>query len=323
MPAKLWKPNPSKLRELRETRGLSQRRLAELADVDAETIADIELGRRRGVRTRTLEKLGDALSTTWEKLLSDRERARRIRSAQRLAHDLVPESHLDLLSLADAEQDPKLETRFGLLEAFGPAEMVDTIAAPRVREGDRYYAFGEVCRQRPVSTADEVMLGLPALECARFELLRRPDPDLQPYAVTVFTRTREQTRTLQQEWRNGALVHVVVRVLVARLAPDDAEQILVTNLVSGAPLSRPRTVDGKPWTGFDMIASQTRFMEKDMGRKWLPQPWALVVEELAEGRTVQVPSPALAHDRDDDLMADLEDLREDVGSDDQDDDGDG
>jgi len=106
--------------------------------VDTETIADIESGKRRGVRALTLEKLAETLSTTWDQLLSDQERARRVRSIVRLAHDLEPESSLDLLALADADKPaPKLETRFGLLEAFGPAEIVHTISAPRVREGDR------------------------------------------------------------------------------------------------------------------------------------------------------------------------------------------
>jgi transcriptional regulator with XRE-family HTH domain len=284
MPARLWKPNPTKLRELREAQSLSQRDLADKADVNAETIVDIESGKRRGVRLATLKKLALPLFVEWDELLSKQERARRERGQHRLAVELMPESSLDLLSFAEAEKpEPKLETRFGSLEAFGAVEMVDTIAAPRIREGDRYYVFGEISRQRPVTALDEAILDLPPLECARFEILRRLDPDLEPFAATIITCSKEQTRRLQERWRTGKLVYAIVRVLVACPMVDDRDHLTVTNLDGGAPHQRPRAVGGRSWEGFEMIASQSRFAEEKASPTRRPQLWALMVEEVLEG----------------------------------------
>jgi transcriptional regulator with XRE-family HTH domain len=290
MPARLWKPNPTKLRELREARGHSQRDLADLASVNAETIADIESGKRRGVRIRTLRRLATILFVEWDQLLSNQERTRKDRGEKRLAHELVPDCALDLQAFVETEKpEPKLETRFGALEAFGAVEMVDTIAAPRTREGDRYYVFGEVGRQRPVDALDEIMLGLPRLECARFEFLRRLDPDLEPFPVTVFTRSVEQTRTLQKRFRSGKLAYVVVHVVVVLQRADDAEHVFVTNLDGGERIPRARMVAGRAWGGFQMIASQSRYAAEKPGPIREPQSWTLVVEEVIAGEVDRIP----------------------------------
>jgi transcriptional regulator with XRE-family HTH domain len=309
MPGKLWSTNGERLRELRNRHGLSQRRLAELAEVDPQTIAGIESG-ERGSRTDTLQKLAGPLKINWESLLSDKEQARLIRSHVRMAHDLEPESPIDLLSLAQADRpDPKLETRHGLLDAFGPAEMAHTISAPRVREGDRYFVFGEVCRDRPMARSDETVLGLPALECARFEIVRQIAAELPLYAVTVFARSREQTRALQEHWRSAEVVHLVVRVVVACAIVDDPDHVLVTNLDGRDRLRRPAIVDGARWPGFEMIAS--RFRARSDEREWLPQPWALVVEEIAEGRIVPVEPKRRVEPNEDqeEIVHDFSDIR--------------
>ena len=290
MPARLWKPNPIRLRELREARSLSQRALADVAEVNPETIADIETGKRRGVRLRTLKRLAAPLFIDWEELLSNQERQRLARAPQRLAHEMVPESSLDLLAFADAEKpEPKLETQFGALEAFGAVELVDTIAAPRIREGDRYFVFGEISRERPVSELDQTILGLPPLECARFEILRRLDPNLEPFGVTVFTRSGEQTRKLHARFRSGKLAHIVVRIVVACPILDDPDHLAVTNLDGAAPHLRPRSIGGQAWSGFEMIASQSRYAEQKPDPARRPQAWALVTEEVVKGPVDRLP----------------------------------
>jgi len=158
---------------------------------------------------------------------------------------------------------------------------------------------------------DESILGLPPLECARFEIIRRPDPELEPYAVTAFTRSKEQTRALQEQWRAGTLVHLVVRVVVACWTEDDPDHVLVTNLEGSDRARRPLVVDGKPWTGFEMIASKTRFQKGTADWKFPPLPWALTVEEITEGSTLPIEArPAVERNEDrEEILADLQDYR--------------
>jgi hypothetical protein len=174
--------------------------------------------------------------------------------------------------------------------------MVDTIAAPRTRDGDRYYVFGEVGRQRSLDPHDEIVLALPHLECARFEFLRRLDPDLEPFPVTVSTRSLEQTRALQKRFRSGKLAYVVVRVVVVLRRVDDVEHVFVTNLDGGEPIPRPRTVAGRSWGGFHMIASQSRHAAEKLGPIREPQSWALVVEEVIDGEVDRIP-PSKRYDQ--------------------------
>jgi transcriptional regulator with XRE-family HTH domain len=58
-----------KLKRLRVDRGLSQRRLAELAGVTQTTVWKIERG--GGARAQTLKKLGDVLGVRASELLRD------------------------------------------------------------------------------------------------------------------------------------------------------------------------------------------------------------------------------------------------------------
>jgi transcriptional regulator with XRE-family HTH domain len=276
----MWRPDGNRLRELREARDLSQRELARLSTVDAETIADIEAGRRRRVQSRTLKKLAAHLLVDWEDLLAEKKKRRVV--PKRIADELLPRSSLDLMRYAEREApEPPLETRYGQLRVFGVAELVDTFVAPRVYEGDRYYVYGEVAHQRALSPADESILDVEPLEGGRFELARKVSQNLPPFALTVFSRKLVHTRTLQQHWRSGKPIQLIVRVVVAttkRATPDAVE---VTNLEGGAPLNRDRTFDEGRWSGFELISAKS----DDGEARSKPHPWCLVVEDVVAQRS--------------------------------------
>jgi hypothetical protein len=155
-----------------------------------------------------------------------------------------------------------------------------------------------------------MVLDLPGLECARFEILRRLDNEAAPYALTVFTRTKEQTSVLQTHARSGKVVFAVVRVVVARRAKDDAATLLVTDLdedprIKRLEIKRPAFLDGIRWSGFEMIASRPRILDEkldDPMRK--PQPWCLVIEEIIQPPTKYLESPTeIGSDADSDPSA--------------------
>jgi len=260
-----------------------------------------------------LEKLADALATPFVKLLSSQEQTRRLGSLRRLAQDRTPDSAAELLALAESVfSEPRLKTRFGLVDAFGPAELIDTIGAPAVHEGDRYYLFGEVCRQKPVSALDEMILDLPPLECARFEIIRQPDLDHDPFAVTVLTRAREQTRVFQKHWRSGQFLCALVRVVVVLIPRHQPDRVAVTNLVEGGERAiRPRSLDGNLWSGFEMIGSVRHSDEKALENNWPPQPWVLLVEDITEGPRIPGPKSPRHDDEREEMMRDLADERDD------------
>jgi transcriptional regulator with XRE-family HTH domain len=196
MPAAIWPPDGDKLRDLREARDLSQRQFARLAKVDAETVADIEAGKRHRVRSATLRKLAPPLLVEWEDLVRDYKGRRKL-VPRRLAEELLPRSSLDLLRYAEEEErEPPVETAWGKVEIFGVAELVDTFAAPRTREGDRYCVIGEVAHQRGLYPGDEAILDVEPLEGARFEIVRKFAESLPPFSLTVFSKTLAHTRAL-------------------------------------------------------------------------------------------------------------------------------
>ena len=59
-----------RVKHLRKTRGLTQEKLAELADIDPKTIIEIENARRKNPTLKTLNKIAKALNTTSISLLS-------------------------------------------------------------------------------------------------------------------------------------------------------------------------------------------------------------------------------------------------------------
>jgi hypothetical protein len=111
--------------------------------------------------------------------------------------------------------------------------------------------FGEVGRQRPIWLLDAMVLNLPELECARFEILRRRRPTSQGRSGdSLVTDLDEDPRIKRPEIR------------------------------------RPRSLDGNQWPGFEMIASRPRVLDENMEdpmRK--PQSWCLVVEEIVQTPT--------------------------------------
>jgi transcriptional regulator with XRE-family HTH domain len=62
--------NPTRCRELRVARGMSIRKLAEVAGVSTETIYSLEHGRRDFIWPKTAKKLADALGVRPEDLFS-------------------------------------------------------------------------------------------------------------------------------------------------------------------------------------------------------------------------------------------------------------
>ncbi|MEK7534088.1 MAG: helix-turn-helix transcriptional regulator [Patescibacteria group bacterium] len=59
-----------KVKHLRKEKGLTQEKLAELANIDPKTIIEIENARRRNPTLKTLNKIAKALNTTLTSLLS-------------------------------------------------------------------------------------------------------------------------------------------------------------------------------------------------------------------------------------------------------------
>lgn len=60
----------TKIRQLRENKGLSQEKLARLADVSNNTIVNIESGKQTNPTIETVSKIAKALDVTIEELLS-------------------------------------------------------------------------------------------------------------------------------------------------------------------------------------------------------------------------------------------------------------
>lgn len=59
-----------KIKRLRKEQGLTQEKLAELANVDPKTIIQIENARRKNPTLETISKIAKALKTTSTELLS-------------------------------------------------------------------------------------------------------------------------------------------------------------------------------------------------------------------------------------------------------------
>ncbi len=57
------------IRELRIEKGLTQEKLAELADVDPKTVIQIEGGKRKNPTLNTLSKMADIFGVSLDKLL--------------------------------------------------------------------------------------------------------------------------------------------------------------------------------------------------------------------------------------------------------------
>ncbi|HEY2746599.1 MAG TPA: helix-turn-helix transcriptional regulator [Polyangia bacterium] len=281
MPATRWKADGDRLRSLREARDLSQRELARLAKVDPQTIADIESGKRGRVQSPTLRKLATPLAVDWEDLLL-KETARRL-GLKRLADEMAPRSTLDVLWYAEREQpEPRLQTNHGLLDVFGVAELVDCFTAPRVYDGDRYYAYGEVSHQRGLTPLDAMIIDAPELEGGRFEIARKIEADLDPFTLNVITRSLEHTRTLQKHGRSGAVAKLVVRVFVIRRMKEDPDSVSVTNLDGGPEvIVRRRVLDGVRWAGFRLITPKLAELEDPpLDSAGRPHPWCLLVEDI-------------------------------------------
>lgn len=278
MPPRLWNPDGEKIALLREDHGLSQRELSRHAQVDPQTIADIEAGSRR-VYSRTLKKLAAVLVVDWhELLLGDREAAKRL-GAKRLAEEIEPRSAEELLAFADQERpEPKVPTALGDLGVFGVAELIDISTAPALFDGDRYYLSGEVTRQRALSPCEEIIVDAAHLGGGRFEIARRVELDLPLFTLDVISRRAEHTRALQAHWRSGKVAKLVVRVFVVRRLPKDPDHVSVTNLDGGPEIVlRPRAIDGERWSGFELISPHL----KDDGKSILPRKdWCLVVERV-------------------------------------------
>lgn len=60
----------TKIKQLREKKGLSQEKLARLADVSNNTIVNIESGKQTNPTIETVSKIAKALDVTIEELLS-------------------------------------------------------------------------------------------------------------------------------------------------------------------------------------------------------------------------------------------------------------
>lgn len=59
-----------KIEKLRKEKGLTQEKLAELAEIDPKTVIQIENAKRRNPTLETLSKIAKALNTTSTELLS-------------------------------------------------------------------------------------------------------------------------------------------------------------------------------------------------------------------------------------------------------------
>ena len=62
----------SKIKQLREKLGLSQEKLARLADVSNNTIFNIEAGRQKNPTIETISKIAKALNVSIEDLISEK-----------------------------------------------------------------------------------------------------------------------------------------------------------------------------------------------------------------------------------------------------------
>lgn len=61
----------TKIKQLREKKGLSQEKLARLADVSNNTIVNIESGKQTNPTIETVSKIAKALDVTIEELLGE------------------------------------------------------------------------------------------------------------------------------------------------------------------------------------------------------------------------------------------------------------
>jgi transcriptional regulator with XRE-family HTH domain len=271
MPKALWIPNGRKLAQRRVEQGYPVRELARLSGVDEKTIRAIEAGQQESCRQVTLESLAGVLKCDWRNLLLTQRTRRRRR---RLADDLQGDWFLRRFIEAERDLDeplPPITVGGERVGAFGAIEMAEAVGAPRSAEGKRYYVTGEVNRQGELSPLDEIVLGLPEASCARFEILRRIETVVDPFAVTVVTRSLEDTRVLQQHSRSGLSITAIVRVVVASRGPDE-KHVFITNLDGGGALLRPAALDGERWRRFEPISSD--------GRPAVSFRWALLVESL-------------------------------------------
>ena len=127
-----------------------------------------------------------------------------------------------------------------------------------------------------------MVLDAPQLEGGRFEIARKVDADLEPFTLNVITRTLDQTRLLQAQWRTGATVKLIVRVFVTRRLKGDPDHVVVTNLNGGPEIVvRPRTLDGERWMGFRLITPKRQELEPaPVEHAGKSHPWCLLVEQI-------------------------------------------
>lgn len=269
-----WKPKGARLRALREQMEFSIERLAAEAGVGEKTIRNLESGRTRIARAATLKAIAAVLDVDLAELgvFADaaEKSAPKPKRGKPPAGKLPPPSRLEALVEIQRglkRHPPRVATASGLTDQLTPKRLQDVVTAYLLHEGSRFWIAGEVSRQHGISREEGAVLETKSGLGARFLLTNEIAPK-EPLYVTVYARTAEQTRLLQQRIDTGVPVAVIARVFVVHA---EADRLLVTNLAGGDP-QPVQGIEPTRWSGFFLYGSQSL------------HPWTLVIEEVLAAR---------------------------------------